>query len=64
MQDYFKNIPEIQFEGENSDNPLAFKFYDENKTILGKSMKEHFRFATLLAHFYMAWARSFWWTNI
>ena len=26
MQDYFKNIPEIQFEGENSDNPLAFKF--------------------------------------
>ena len=36
MQDYFKNIPEIQFEGEDSNNPLAFKFYDENKTILGK----------------------------
>jgi len=50
MQDYFKNIPEIQFEGENSDNPLAFKFYDENKTILGKSMKEHFRFATCYWH--------------
>ena len=31
MQEYFKNIPEIQFEGEDSNNPLAFKFYDENK---------------------------------
>ena len=30
MQEYFKNIPEIQFEGDNSDNPLAFKFYEEN----------------------------------
>ena len=50
MQDYFKNIPEIQFEGENSDNPLAFKFYDENKIILGKTMKEHFHFATCYWH--------------
>ena len=50
MQDYFKNIPEINFEGENSNNPLAFKFYDEDKIILGKSMKQHFRFATCYWH--------------
>ena len=36
MSDYFKNISSIEFEGEKSDNPLAFKFYDENKIVLGK----------------------------
>ena len=46
MTDYFKNIPEIKYEGENSSNSLAFKFYDEDKVVLGKTMKEHLRFAT------------------
>ena len=50
MIDYFKNIPEIKYEGSNSTNPLAFKFYDENKKVLGKSMKEHLRFATCYWH--------------
>ncbi len=50
MTDYFKNIPEIKYEGENSSNPLAFKFYDENKVVLGKTMKEHLRFATCYWH--------------
>ena len=45
MTDYFKNIPQIKYEGENSSNPLAFKFYDEDKVVLGKTMKEHLRFA-------------------
>ena len=46
MTEYFSKIPEIKFEGEESTNPFAFKFYDENKKVLGKSMKEHLRFAT------------------
>ena len=50
MTNYFKNIPEIKFEGENSSNPLAFKFYDEDKVVLGKTMKEHLRFATCYWH--------------
>ena len=50
MTDYFKNIPEIKYEGENSSNPLAFKFYDEDKVVLGKTMKEHLRFATCYWH--------------
>jgi xylose isomerase len=50
MTDYFKNIPEIKYEGENSSNPLAFKFYDEDKIVLGKTMKEHLRFATCYWH--------------
>ena len=50
MTEYFSKIPEIKFEGEESANPFAFKFYDENKKVLGKSMKEHLRFATCYWH--------------
>ena len=50
MIDYFKNIPQINYEGLESDNPLSFKHYDEERKILGKSMKEHFRFATCYWH--------------
>ena len=50
MSDYFKNINEIIYEGPDSDNPLSFKYYDENKQVLGKTMKEHLRFATCYWH--------------
>lgn len=48
--EYFKGIGKIQFEGKESDNPLAFKYYDENKMVAGKTMKEHFRFAIAYWH--------------
>src|SRR5215207_1422357 len=47
---YFKNIPQIKFEGAESDNPLAYRWYDENKLVAGKTMKEHFRFACAYWH--------------
>ena len=47
---YFPNIGKIQFEGRESDNPLAFRFYDENRVIAGKTMKEHFKFAIAYWH--------------
>ncbi|WP_114749523.1 xylose isomerase [Pleomorphovibrio marinus] len=47
---YFPNIEKIPFEGKESDNPLAFKYYDENRVIRGKSMKDHFRFAIAYWH--------------
>jgi len=47
---FFKNIDKIKFEGRESDNPLAFKWYDENKVVAGKTMKEHLRFATAYWH--------------
>ena len=50
MSKYFKNIDEINFEGLDSDNPLSFKYYDEDKQVLGKTMKEHLRFATCYWH--------------
>ncbi len=50
QKEYFKGIGKIKFEGKGSDNPLAFKFYDENKVVAGKTMKEHFRFAIAYWH--------------
>ncbi|UZH56065.1 xylose isomerase [Salinimicrobium tongyeongense] len=47
---FFKNIDKIKFEGRESDNPLAFKWYDENKVVAGKTLKEHLRFATAYWH--------------
>jgi xylose isomerase len=47
---YFSNIGKIPFEGKDSDNPLAFRFYDESRMIAGKTMKEHFKFAIAYWH--------------
>ena len=47
---YFKEIGRINYEGPESDNPLAFKYYDENKVIAGKTLKEHLRFAIAYWH--------------
>lgn len=48
MAEIFKNISKIKYEGAESKNPLAFKFYDADKIVLGKKMSEHLPFA-------MAW---------
>jgi xylose isomerase len=50
MTTYFDSIPSIQFEGTESDNPLAFHHYDANQVILGKTMAEHLRFAACYWH--------------
>lgn len=47
---YFPNIDKIPFEGKDSDNPMAFRFYDENRMIAGKTMKEHFKFSIAYWH--------------
>ena len=49
-KEYFKGISKIQFEGLNSDNPLAYRWYDENKVVAGKTMKEWLRFAVAYWH--------------
>lgn len=48
--EYFKGIGKIAFEGPKSDNPLAFKWYDENRVIGGKTMKEYLRYAVCYWH--------------
>jgi len=49
-KEYFKEIGQVKYEGLESDNPLAFRWYDENKMIAGKTMKEHLRFACAYWH--------------
>jgi xylose isomerase len=47
---YFKNIDSIKFEGKESDNPLAYKYYDPNRKVMGKSLRDHFKFAMCYWH--------------
>ena len=49
-KEFFPGIGKIKFEGRESRNPLAFKFYEENKVVMGKPMKDHFRFAMAYWH--------------
>lgn len=49
-KEYFKGIGQIQFEGKESDNPLAFKYYNPEQVVAGKKMKEHFKFAIAYWH--------------
>jgi len=48
--EFFTGIDAVRFEGRESDNPLAFKWYDENRVVAGKTMKEHLRFAVSYWH--------------
>ncbi|MFK0573143.1 xylose isomerase [Endozoicomonas sp.] len=50
MLDYFPDVSSIQFEGPESRNPMAFKAYNPDKVILGKTMAEHLRFAACYWH--------------
>jgi len=49
-KEYFPGVGKIKFEGPASDNPLAFKWYDENRIISGKKLKEHTKFAVAYWH--------------
>ena len=52
MAEIFEGLPKVEYKGSGSGDPLAFKFYDAGKVVLGKAMKDHLKFA-------MAW-----WHNI
>jgi xylose isomerase len=49
-REYFKGIGKIPFEGPQTDNPLAFRYYDEQRLVAGKTMKAHFKFAVAYWH--------------
>ena len=48
--EYFKGIDAISYEGKESDNPLAFKYYNPKQLVAGKTMEEHFKFAVAYWH--------------
>ena len=49
-QEYFAGFGQVKFEGIKSDNPLAYRWYDENRVVAGKTMKEFLRFACAYWH--------------
>jgi xylose isomerase len=49
-REYFPGIGAIPFEGPDSTNPLSYKFYDPGKRVLGKTMRDHLRFAVAYWH--------------
>ena len=49
-KEYFKGIDKIKFEGKESDNPLAFKYYNPDQVVAGKAMREWFKFSVAYWH--------------
>jgi len=49
-KEYYKGIGDIKFEGKESDNPLAFKYYNPDQVVAGKTMREHFKFSIAYWH--------------
>ncbi|MDG1043237.1 MAG: xylose isomerase, partial [Flavobacteriaceae bacterium] len=49
-KEYYNGIDSIRYEGKESDNPLAFKYYDPERVVAGKTMREHFKFAIAYWH--------------
>ena len=55
MPEFFATVPEpIAYEGPDSDNPLAFRWYDADRVVAGRTMAEHLRFAVCYWHSF-AW---------
>ena len=50
MKQYFPEIPAIKFEGVESENPLAYRYYDRDKVVMGKKMSDWFKFAMCWWH--------------
>lgn len=49
-KEYFIDIDNIKFEGKESKNPLAFKYYEPKRKVFGKKMENHFKFACAYWH--------------
>ena len=49
-KEFFKGVGKINYEGPDSDNPLAFKYYNPELVVAGKTLREHFKFAVAYWH--------------
>ncbi len=50
MKEFFAGIGKINYEGPGSDNPLAFKYYDADRKVGKKTLREHLRFSVVCWH--------------
>ncbi len=49
-KEYYKGVGSIQYEGKASDNPFAYKYYNPDQIVAGKTMRDHFKFAIAYWH--------------
>jgi xylose isomerase len=50
MAEFFQGVDSVRYEGPDTDNPFAFRFYDKDRVVLGKSMEEQLRAAVCYWH--------------
>ena len=50
MTEFFSGVDKVQYEGPGSDNPLAYHYYDADRVVLGKSMRDQLRMAVCYWH--------------
>ena len=50
MKEYYPGIPKVKYEGSQSDNPFAYKFYNPEEIVAGKKMKDQLRFSAAYWH--------------
>ena len=49
-KEFYKGVSKINYEGKESDNPFAYKYYNSDQLVMGKTMREHFKFAIAYWH--------------
>lgn len=49
-KEFFPTVPAIKFEGPKTNNPLAFRYYDPERVVMGRTMRDHLRFAMAYWH--------------
>ena len=49
-KEFYKGVGKINYEGKESDNPFAYKYYNPDQLVMGKTMREHFKFAIAYWH--------------
>ena len=54
MTDFFEGITPVAYKGPESDDPMAYRFYDKDRVVLGKKMRDHLRLAVAYWHSF-AW---------
>jgi xylose isomerase len=57
MAEFFTGVDKIRYEGPTSDNPFSFRYYDADRTVLGKTMEEQLRIAVCYWHSF-SWSGS------
>ena len=50
MKEFFPSIPYVKYEGKDTENPMAFRYYNPDEVIAGKPMREHLKFAMAYWH--------------